>query len=284
MLIPPPEPLLRSIIEATLREDLPGLETQNDATCRLLIPAAQRARMQLNARQPLLACGLFIPHMVFQRLGGAVAVEAIAAEGQLLAAGTPLCVLHGEARTMLAGERAALNLMQRACAVATLTRRYVDTVAGTGVIILDTRKTMPGLRVIDKYAVRAGGGQNHRLGLHDMVLIKDNHIALAGSVLRAVQAARAGNSLPVVVECDTLLQLDEALQAQPERILLDNMSPDMLRQAVALTKGRVKLEASGGITLETVRAVAETGVDYISVGALTHSAPCVDIGADIELQ
>jgi len=190
-------------------------------------------------------------------------------------------VASGNARALLTGERTALNIMQRMSGVATLTQTYVQAIAGTKAVLLDTRKTMPGMRILDKYAVRVGGGQNHRMRLDDMILIKDNHIALCGGLPAAVKAAQKGGELPVVVECDTLEQVKEALAAAPDRILLDNMDNHSLREAVALSAGSVKLEASGGVALESVREIALTGVDYISVGKITHSAPAVDIAADI---
>ncbi|MBY0406455.1 MAG: carboxylating nicotinate-nucleotide diphosphorylase [Rickettsiales bacterium] len=272
---------LARIISDALEEDVDGMGLLGDATSQRLIPAGLRGVMALNAREALVAAGAHIPALVFAALGANVVVEAKAADGETLAKGQPLAVARGQAQALLTGERVALNLMQRACAVATLTRKFVDAVAGTKAVILDTRKTMPGLRALDKYAVRAGGGENHRMGLYDMVLVKDNHIALAGGVAQACALARQGAGLPLVVECDTLAQVEEALKATPDRILLDNMGPDMLAKAVAMTRGKVKLEASGGVNLATVRAIAESGVDYISVGALTHSAAAVDIGADI---
>ncbi len=272
--------VLRRIIAAALAEDMGA---DGDVTSALLIPADKAGRLQFNAREDMVACGMFIVGMVFEQLDSGVNVEARTEEGAKILRGTTLAVASGSARSLLTGERVALNLMQRACGIATMTRKYVDAVAGTKAVILDTRKTMPGLRELDKYAVRAGGGTNHRMGLYDMVLIKDNHIALAGSVSGAVAMARAGSQLPVVIECDNLAQVREALGAKPDRILLDNMPPDILREAVAMNNGTVKLEASGGVLLHTVRAIAQTGVDCISVGALTHSAPAVDIGADIEI-
>ena len=183
-------------------------------------------------------------------------------------------------REFLTGERTALNIMQRMSAVATLTRQYVDAIAGLPTTILDTRKTMPGMRLVDKYAVRCGGGMNHRMGLYDAVLVKDNHIAAAGGVALLLQQLRKTNTLPVFVECDALTQLDAILAAKPDRIMLDNMSLAELRQAVKMAGGYVPLEATGGVNLSNVRAVAETGVNYISVGAITHSAPAVDIALD----
>jgi nicotinate-nucleotide pyrophosphorylase (carboxylating) len=184
-------------------------------------------------------------------------------------------------RAILTGERTALNLLGRLSGIATLTRRYVDTVAGTGVEILDTRKTTPGLRSLEKHAVACGGGTNHRFGLDDGVLVKDNHLRAAGSVRAAVERLRGATDLPIEVECDTLEQVEDALAAGADAILLDNMRLDELRHAVALTDGRARLEASGGVTLDTVRAVAETGVDQISVGALTHSAPALDVSLEL---
>ena len=277
-LVLPNSAILRRVIAQALEEDL-GKE--GDVTSSLLIPAGLLGRMQFNARQDLVAAGMFIPALVFEQLSGDVTVKLCAQEGSKVLAGNCLAVAEGPARLLLTGERVALNMLQRICAIATVTRQYVEAVAGTKAKILDTRKTMPGLRELDKYAVRAGGGVNHRMGLYDMVLIKDNHIALAGSIGEAVAMARKATPLPVVVECDTLAQVQEAIAAKPERILLDNMTLVMLRDAVGMAKGEVLLEASGGVTLVTVRAIAETGVDFISVGALTHSAPAVDIGADM---
>lgn len=272
--------ILQRIIATSLYEDI---GVSGDVTSGLLIPKALMGTLQFNARQDMVACGAFIPAMVFEQLDSSVKVEIRVEEGARVAAGTTIAVATGAARILLTGERVALNLLQRACAVATVTRQYVEAVATTKAVILDTRKTMPGLREIDKYSVRAVGGVNHRMGLYDMVLIKDNHIALAGSVAGAVGAARMGSNLPIVVECDTMAQVKEAFDAMPDRILLDNMSLDMLREAVVMCAGQVKLEASGGVNLKTVKDIALTGVDYISVGALTHSAPAVDIGADIVL-
>ncbi len=306
-----------SLIKTALAEDIGS----GDITSRLTIPESAQGEMRFVARAPMVACGAFFAAEVYRQIttspsplvgeGGergmspqshalkvpplpnplpqgereldkyAVTVELLVAEGAYVATGTILATAKGNARALLAGERVALNLMQRACGVASLTRRYVEAVAGTKAIILDTRKTMPGMRALDKYAVKTGGGENHRFGLYDMVLIKDNHIALCGGVTAAVAKARAGTDSKIVVECDTLLQVEEALAAKPDRILLDNMTLENLRAAVKLSAGRMKLEASGGVNLDTVRAIAETGVDYISVGALTHSAPAADIGGDV---
>lgn len=273
------EPEIIEIIERALHEDIGS----GDITSNLLIEQTQQGTMNFVAREEMVACGLFIAGLVYARLGsiGSVSVQVAAQEGKQVVAGTTLLSATGSARALLAGERVALNLMQRMCGIATLTHSYTQAVKGTWAVILDTRKTMPGLRVLDKYSVVCGGGQNHRMRLDDMVLIKDNHIALCGGIIAAVQRARAGTTLPVVIECDTLEQVKQAIEAKPERILLDNMPPSMLKQAVALAAGRVKLEASGGVSLGTVRAIAESGVGYISVGKLTHSAPAADIGADI---
>jgi nicotinate-nucleotide pyrophosphorylase (carboxylating) len=193
--------------------------------------------------------------------------------------------LEGNARAMLTAERSALNTLQHLSGIATLTRRYVDLIEGTGAILLDTRKTIPGLRLLDKYAARMGGAENHRMRLDDGLLIKDNHVGVAGGVAEAVRAAKAADAgLPVQVEVDRIDQIEPALQAGADRLLLDNMPPPMLRQAVALVAGRVPLEASGGVNLQTIRGIAETGVNYISVGRITQSAPAVDIGLDFSVQ
>lgn len=268
---------INDIIARALAEDIGA----GDITSSLLIPENQQAEMAFVAREKMVACGLFIPGLVYARIGGGVAVYASVGEGDFVAKNTALAVARGNARALLAGERVALNIMQRMCGVATLTHEYARAIAGTRAVILDTRKTMPNLRVLDKYAVIAGGGKNHRMRLDDMVLIKDNHIALCGGIGQAVKAARTGCNLPVIVECDTLEQVEEAARAFPDRIMLDNMSNALLAQAVSLVAGKIPLEASGGVSLATVRGIAETGVDYISVGKLTHSAPAMDIGADI---
>ena len=285
--LPPPDYAeIERIIGNALAEDV----GQGDITSELLIPEETKAELQFASRETLIACGLFIPQMVYKALGENVSTQTHAREGQKMEAGKILVTAKGPARTLLTGERVTLNLMQRMSGIAMVTRRYVDAVAGTGAVILDTRKTMPGLRALDKYAVLVGGGQNHRMRLDDMVLIKDNHIELAGSISKAVEKIKRdarfqGNgALKIEVECDTLAQLEGAIAAKPDRIMLDNMSVAELKKAVALTAGRVPLEASGGISLESVAAIAQTGVDYISVGALTHSAPAADIGADITLR
>lgn len=258
-----------------LAEDIgPG-----DVTSNSTIPAEAQARFAMNARQEMVLCGATFLPMLFGLLDPTVTVELKAEEGVKLAPGTTIAVLSGPARALLAGERTALNLVQQLSGVATLTRRYVEAVEGTNAQVADTRKTIPGLRYLQKYAVTCGGGRNHRMGLYDAVLIKDNHIAVAGGVKPAVDAARS-SGLAIEVEVDTLAQLDEALEANADIVLLDNMDNATLREAVRRVGGRAMTEASGNVSLETIRAIAETGVDIISVGKLTHSAVAVDIGLD----
>jgi nicotinate-nucleotide pyrophosphorylase (carboxylating) len=211
-------------------------------------------------------------------------MERLVMDGDKVEAGTVLLRLAGNARAMLAAERSALNTLQHLSGIATMTRRYVDAIAGTSAILLDTRKTIPGLRLLEKYAARMGGAENHRMRMDDGLLIKDNHVGVAGGVAEAVRAAKAYDSgLQIQVEVDRIEQIEPALEAGAERLLLDNMKPDTLREAVALVAGRVPLEASGGVNLDTIRGIAETGVDYISVGRITQSAPAVDIGLDYVL-
>lgn len=273
---------LDRIINAALCEDLGS----GDITSRLTVPQGTRARLAFKTREPMVVCGLAVIARVFDAIAPGVVVTPVAAEGAPVPAGTVLATAEGDAHTLLSGERVALNLLQRMSAVATLTRRYVEAVAGTNAVILDTRKTMPGLRAVDKYATATGGAKNHRYGLFDAVLIKDNHIAISGSLTEAVHKAKAGAPAGMVIEaeCDTLHQVAEALATEADIILLDNFSPDQLRQAVALNAGRKRLEASGNVSLETVAAIAKTGVDFISAGRLTHSVPNVDIGLDFEFQ
>ena len=235
----------------------------------------------INCREAIVVAGLDIASAFFRALDAEVRINTLAKDGDHAPAGTELMRLEGNARAMLAGERSALNTLQHLSGIATLTRRYVDAIAGTRATLLDTRKTLPGLRVLDKYAARMGGAQNHRMRLDDGMLIKDNHVAVCGGVAEAVRSAKAANSgLQVQVEVDRIEQIEPALAAGADRLLLDNMAPDTLRQAVALVAGRVPLEASGGVNLDTIRGIAETGVDYISVGRITQSAPAVDIGLD----
>lgn len=271
-------------VRRALAEDLPW----GDLTTEALIPPEWTARARLVARQAGVVAGLPVAERVFRALDPAVSFRARVAEGARVEPGEVLAEVEGRARALLAGERTALNFLQRLSGIATLTARFVEAVGGTGVRIVDTRKTAPGLRALEKYAVRVGGGHNHRHGLSDGVLIKDNHLALlrrAGiSLGEAVRRARARvpHTVRVEVEVETLEELEEALQAGADLILLDNMPPDLLREAVRRARGRAVLEASGGIRLETVRAAAEAGVDLISVGALTHSAPALDISLEME--
>lgn len=276
---------ISALLRTALAEDI----ATGDITSNSTIPANVTARFAMKARAPMVVAGLVFLHELFAMVNPAITVEIMAKEGARVAAGTTLATISGPARALLSGERVALNLVQQLSGVATLTRDYVDAVAGTGAIILDTRKTVLGLRQAQKYAVRCGGGQNHRMGLYDAVLIKDNHIAVAGGVTAAVNAAKAhaAAGMTIEVECDTLAQLHEALAAGCNIVLLDNMSNDQLREAVAAVKAHnaatgqaVKTEASGNVSLTTVRGIAQTGVDYISVGKLTHSAIAVDIGLD----
>lgn len=265
------------VVWAALAEDVGSGDVTTDAT----VDADAVADATIVVREPGVACGLAVAETVFRSLEEDVVFERLVADGHLLGEPGPIARVSGPARPILTGERVALNFLGRLSGIATLTREYVDAVAGTGVAILDTRKTTPGLRELEKHAVAAGGGRNHRYGLFDAVLVKDNHIRAAGSISEAVSRARAATDLAIEVECDTLEQVSEALHARVDAILLDNMTPAKLREAVALARGRARLEASGGITLDTVRAVAETGIDEISIGALTHSARSLDVSLEI---
>jgi nicotinate-nucleotide pyrophosphorylase (carboxylating) len=260
-------------VRAWLAEDVGA----GDATTDSVIDPDATCEADILLKEPGVVCGLDVAGAVFAELGARF--EPRASDGEAAAPG-PIAHVSGPARSVLTGERVALNLLGRLCGIATLTRRYVDEVDGTGATILDTRKTTPGLRELEKLAVRAGGGTNHRLRLDDGVLIKDNHLRLVGSIAEAVARAR-GTGLPVEVECDTIAQVREALAAGADRLLLDNMGLDQLREAVSLAAGRAELEASGGVNLDTVRAIAETGVDFISVGALTHSARALDVSLEV---
>jgi nicotinate-nucleotide pyrophosphorylase (carboxylating) len=256
-----------------------------DVTSSATIDPDARFTAEMNARQDMVVAGLEIAAGFFRRLDVNVRIEQLANDGDAVGPRTALIRLEGNARAMLAAERPALNTLQHLSGIATLTRRYVDAIAGTGAVLLDTRKTLPGLRVLEKYATRMGGAQNHRMRLDDGILIKDNHVAVCGGVAGAVRRAKAANTgLQVQIEVDRLDQIEPALAAGADRLLLDNMPPPVLRQAVALIAGRVPLEASGGVTLETIRAIAETGVDYISLGRITQSAPAVDVGLDYSVE
>jgi nicotinate-nucleotide pyrophosphorylase (carboxylating) len=242
------------------------------------VPEGAQARARIEQRAPGVVAGLDVAQLVFERIDPSLQFDPIGPEGEWREPGV-LAVISGAAASILAGERVALNFLGRLSGVATLTARYVRAVEGTGARILDTRKTTPGLRALEKHAVRAGGGVSHRSGLHDAILVKENHAVLAGGVGEATRLAleHAPAGVKVEVECATLAEVEAAATAGVPRILLDNMAPDELRRAVEIASGRAELEASGGITLDTVRAVAETGVDFISVGALTHSAPALDV-------
>jgi len=274
--------VVRDIVARALAEDIgPG-----DVTSELAIPAAARARGVFLAKQPGVLSGLVVAEECFRQVDPSVEFRALVADGEAFTVGTHLAEVTGPARTLLSAERVALNFLQRLCGVATLTREFVDRVAGTRARIVDTRKTTPGLRLLEKRAVRAGGGHNHRFALYDGVLLKDNHIAVAGGVAAAVAAARAAapHTLRIEVEVTSLQQLTEALAAGADVVLLDNMPLEQMEEAVAFAVGRVIVEASGGINLDNVAAVAGTGVDLISIGALTHSAKAVDISLELELE
>lgn len=267
----------RRVAEMSLSED----DAASDAAVGALGGAAMIGSVcEFRARQPLVVAGWFAVGAVFEVLDGAVLVERVMEEGERAVPGSVIGLVRGSAGAVLRGERSALNILCRMCGIATLTRRFVD--AAPGVEILDTRKTTPGLRVLEKYAVRAGGGVNHRMSLSDMAMFKDNHIAAMGGVdrLSPAVAALRSRGVPTEIEVDSLEQLPAVFRLGPDRILLDNMSVPMLRKAVAMARGRFYLEASGGVTLETIGEIASTGVHGVSVGALTHSAPASDIGLD----
>jgi nicotinate-nucleotide pyrophosphorylase (carboxylating) len=268
---------LDPFVRATLAEDL---GTGGDITSNAVIPADARLTAVLASRDAVVIAGLPLAESFFRALDPAVTVEQFSRDGDCVAAGTALLRLTGNARALLAAERSALNTVQHLTGIATLTRSYVDAIAGTGAILLDTRKTLPGLRLLEKYATRMGGATNHRLRLDDGVMIKDNHVAIAGGITPAVAAAKAAGLVNLVVEVDRIDQIEPALAAGADRLLLDNMDVATLRAAVALIAGRVPTEASGGVRLDTIRAIAETGITFISVGRLTQSAPAADIGLD----
>jgi nicotinate-nucleotide pyrophosphorylase (carboxylating) len=271
----------RAIVAAALEED----DTKHDITTAATVLSDRRARCRLVARQPGVIAGLPLAREAFEQLDKAVTVRIDHDDGSRVDRATPVMFLSGHARGLLSAERVALNFVQHLSGIASLTARYVEAVAGTRAHILDTRKTTPGLRRLEKYAVRAGGGLNHRMDLASGVLIKDNHLAAVdGDIRAAVKRARAlaSTGIKVEVECDTLDQVKTAIDAEADVIMLDNMSVVELREAVKLVDGAAVTEASGGVTLETVRRIAETGVDWISVGALTHSAPALDLALDFD--
>ncbi len=271
---------LEKLIELALAEDLgPG-----DVTSEATIPAESSSVAEMLAKQDLVLAGLDVARAVFAQLDPDIRFTPLAKDGDRIKAGTEVARLSGNTRALLAGERVALNLLQHLSGIATLTAKYVERVKGLKAEVLDTRKTLPGLRKLEKYAVRVGGGRNHRFGLYDGVLIKDNHIRASAGIIKAVERAqkKAHHLLKIEVETGTLDEVVEALAAGADVIMLDNMPIDMLREAVKMIAGRALVEASGNVTLETVRAIAETGVDFISSGSLTHSAPAADISMKIK--
>ena len=273
---------LGEFVRRVLAEDL---GSGGDVTSKATIDANARFTAEMNCREPIVVAGLELAIAFFRACEREVRIERLARDGDAVAAGTVLLRLEGNARAMLAAERSALNTLQHLSGIATLTRHYVEAIDGTGATLLDTRKTIPGLRLLEKYAARMGGAENHRMRLDDGLLIKDNHVGVAGGVAEAVAAAKDyGGELPIQVEVDRIEQIEPAIAAGADRLLLDNMKPDVLREAVKLVAGRVPLEASGGVRLDTIRAIAESGVDYISVGRITQSAPAVDIGLDYVLK
>ena len=272
---------LDAFIAATLAEDLGD---HGDITAAAVIPADARFDGVMDSRDAIVVAGLPLAEAFFRALDPTVEIQTLVKEGEPVPAGTDLMRLSGNARALLTAERSALNTVQHLSGIATMTRRYVEQLAGTGCILLDTRKTIPGLRVLEKYATRMGGATNHRMRLDDAAMIKDNHVAVAGSVGEATRRAVAAGIAKIIVEVDRIDQITEALDAGANHILLDNMTPPTLREAVALIGTRAVTEASGGIRLDTIHAIAETGVTYVSVGRLTQSAPAADIGLDFSLR
>ena len=278
-----PRVLIARAVEQALAEDL---GVRGDLTTDATVPRGTMSTATFGARRAGVISGLAVAEAAFHALDPSVVFEPLVRDGARVAAGSVAALVAGSAHALLTGERVALNFLSHMSGIATLTRRYVDLVAGTRARIVDTRKTTPGLRAFEKYAVRCGGGQNHRSGLYDAILIKDNHIVAAGGIAPALAAARAhaGHMVKIEIEVTSLDELAEALQHPVDAVLLDNMEPPMLREAVALVDGRAITEASGGVSLDTVRAIAESGVDLISIGALTHSAPILDLGLDFTPQ
>ena len=278
----PPPPLVDEAVRAALLEDL---GRAGDITTAAIIPADATAQAVIAARKPGAIAGLALAEAAFRLLSTAVRFEAAVRDGDKIAPGSAVARVIGPARAILSAERVALNFLGHLSGVATATAAFADAIAHTGAKITCTRKTLPGLRALQKYAVRCGGGSNHRFGLDDAILIKDNHVAVAGGVGEAIRRAKAfaGHLVKIEIEVDTLDHLREALAERPDVVLLDNMGPDALRSAVAVNAGRAVLEASGGVTLDTVAAIAESGVDFISSGWITHSAPALDLGLDVEI-
>lgn len=269
--------IVERLIQIALTEDL---GTGGDITSNATIPADMHFHGVMAARHEMVVAGLDIAGQVFKTVNSAIDWRPQVNDGDVVQAGDVLARVSGPGRALLTAERTALNLLQHLSGIATLGKTYVDAIQGTGATILDTRKTLPGYRELAKYAARMGGVTNHRMRLDDAVLIKDNHIAVAGSITAAIQGAKDAGLSPIEVECDTLDQVREALHIGVDAILLDNMTPNQLREAVAMIDGRARSEASGGVTLDTVRAIAETGVDSISIGRITQSAQATDIGLD----
>ena len=271
--------LLEPLVQAALVEDL---GRRGDVTSQATIPADKQAKLQIRARQAGVICGMDVARLSFAAVDEQIEFVAQIHDGERVAAGSVLAIVSGNARHLLTAERTALNFLTHLSGIATATQQIVDSVAEYPAQITCTRKTIPGLRTLQKYAVRCGGGRNHRLGLDDAILIKDNHIAIAGDIQTAIKQAQdfAGHLIPIEVEVDTLEQLQLALDAGVNLVLLDNMSPDTLSEAVAMCQGHAKTEASGGITPETVQAAAKSGVDFIAMGYLTHSTTALDIGLD----
>lgn len=270
---------LEDFLDRLLAEDIGS----GDVTSNAVLSPEAKLSAHMVTRQPLVAAGLDLAAALFHKLDPEAAIDLLVADGEGAPSGAFLMRIEGNARSLLAGERAALNLVQHLSGIATLTRAYVEAIEGTGAVLLDTRKTIPLLRRLEKYATRLGGAQNHRMGLYDAVLIKDNHIAAAGGLKAAVSAALTAaqeTGMRIEVECDSLAQAEAAIEAGAGRLLLDNMSPSELKEAVRLYKGRADLEASGGVSLDNIRRIAESGVDFISVGRITQSAPAIDIGLD----
>jgi len=269
----------QDFIERTLAEDIgPG-----DVTTLGTVPEDHTLNLTMNARDDLVVSGIELAAAFFKHLDATTQIEILVKDGDHLSKGTTMMRISGKARAILTAERAALNTLQHLSGIATLSARYVKELEGTGTILLDTRKTTPGLRKLEKYATTCGGAQNHRMGLYDAVLIKDNHVVAAGGIREAIRGAKALNAgVPLETECDTLDQLKEALEEGIDLVLLDNMSLAELREAVQIAKGKCKIEASGRVNLETIREIAETGVEFISTSKITQSAPAVDIGLDYQ--
>jgi nicotinate-nucleotide pyrophosphorylase (carboxylating) len=269
---------LRRLIDMAIWEDV----RDGDITSQAVIAEDASVKAHIVAREDMVLAGLYIAEQVFGRLDGTVQIDRQQDDGDHVGAGTVCLVVSGKARAILSAERIALNFVQHLSGIATLSDRYVKKIEGTGATLLDTRKTTPGLRAVEKYATRMGGARNHRMGLYDAIMIKDNHIAVFGDLAGAIKAARTAGHEVIELECDTIAQVKAGIAAGASRLLLDNMPPSKLKECVALNNKRAELEASGGVTLNTIRAIADTGVDYISVGRITQSAPAVDLGLDYQ--